>query len=558
MSATDAGDAQRWDEQVGMLAHRVAHTDGSLLALLVGQDGTDVQTFAKDLSSALPPGREVRLLRIDEAHPNPFAHIQDVAAIERVFFVAHGLDLLNPEQRKNSLRLMNWSRAQLSRRAIHLGLWVEPDLLRDLYTYAGDFVDWWQVLLELPTAPNRPDLATGTKDSPWVRLRELNRLYDEEARTIQLGLMANSDRIRELETTIRTMVHPGQVLGGARVVDKIEPNLWRGIALDSGAQVLVHVLTYTGHDNTRRFQDEHDLFVRRKEIRALDGLVVDLLKTDERVLAFVTTLPVGASLGELYLNHPIQEEQEAQVFYQSLEMAQALAQQGLLLIVLCIQDIRLDDHRRPQLTRLLGVVPAGSNPGPLFDRLTARSGALHTRGSARTERAEEQHVVYCMGQLLGFMLTGQLKPAPGDLDTAYSLPVLRRLARVAQAATQHRASERISNLAMLSTATDRAAQGGSPWRMIRLLSPSFNPWLRRPRLTYLQMALAILLSMFLVRLFAPTERSPRHEEQKLREEVLRLRARQEELREEIRSLEDQLDAQTPPSTPPAEDVKPPP
>lgn len=550
MSATDAGDAQRWDEQVGMLAHRVAHTDGSLLALLVGQDGTSVEVFAADLGAALPEGHEVRRLQIDEAHLNPFADIQDVAAIERVFFLAHGLGTLTPEQRKNALRLMNWSRAQLSRRTIQLGLWVETDLLRDLYTYAGDFVDWWQVLLELPEAPERQNAPGKPGVGVWERFQELLRLYDEEARQNRVGLNGDTARILELERFVRAAVQPGQIIAGVRLVAELETNLWRGVALDSNEPRLVHVLSLVRRYDATRFQHEHQLFVRRSQIRELDGKVVELLKSDERILAYVTTMPGGESIGAMYINRPIEGELDAQTFVRTLEIAAALIRQDLLLVALRVQDIRLDEGGRPLLTRLFGVVPVDSGLKPTDVWHDNPRGGLPVDAVVR---ADQSSVVFCMGQLLKFMLAGQYGSQFDISETTAAIrnPVTVRLAEVASDATWHNTQERIQTIVDLTAATDGALRGATLGTLARLASPTFKrhvirefvrranslgwtvPWM------FVVAALTYLAAEFV---FEPRLEARRHDEQELREELVRLRAQQEELLKETQELKDQIDA----------------
>lgn len=427
-------DAERWEQAVAELSHRVLTAEGSLLALVVGANAALRQAFVADLGQRLVPKLEIRQIAFTPEHPNPLASVMEEAGVESRVFVLHGLSELSDEDRKNALHLLNWSRSQLVRRLVKVVLWVEPAMVRTLYQHAGDFADWWSVLVELPeVAPERRP-AAAEPPGVWERFERLRALQSAREQLLLRGEHLSPELLTEEATLLDLLTleaRPGQILAGARLNMELEEGTWVGTDLLSGDLRLVHVFTagVKKADFTHNFLTQTKL-ARSATSKSIAG-IARVVATDDEHLAFATTFPEGNRLLTA-LTHDWDVRRVCAAFLRICNAALALEDARLCLRWLKGDEIVFDATGRPTILYLDGVADPAS--ASLQDRDTVLNDPDWT-GRRLTPKRD----VYVLGRLLGEMLWGE------DADP------LRERRKTASMSSKDRNERALANIANQAT-----------------------------------------------------------------------------------------------------------
>ena len=445
----EADDAARWDSAIAELSHRVESAQGYLLALVVGAGETLRGALIRDLGARLAPGFEVRPVAVTAEQPNPLAGLMEEAGIERQLILVYGLGSLSTDDRKHALHMLNWARSQLTRRPMKIVLWVEPDVVVELYQFAGDFADWWTVLIELPGTAPQP------KDDPFVgRSRwELGRELQQRWTTLQRARDAGDVPPPELESTVEHLfaavqvtARPGQVIAGARLTRADSPNLWHAVELETGIDCLVHVVAEL--ERLSGFLWTLDL-LRRFE-RAPQGSprgVVRLRRVDDRVLAYSTSKPAGDSVPRALTEHGWTTEQRVDMVLAVLDTVVVLERMGMFLRDLRPKQLWLDQDDLPVFVSLESFGQAGDPPDEDL------SGLVRGYDSPDDKVLSETRDVYILGLLLVYVVSGRRfdKPTLQWMKKSAD-PMSWALGQVAAKATRDDPVERFSGSAGLRRA----------------------------------------------------------------------------------------------------------
>lgn len=427
---TDA-EAARWEEAVAGLAHRIEGAKGYLLALVVGAGEPLREAFTRDLGARLAPGFEVRPVAVTGEAPNPLQPLMDLAGIEKVVVVPYGLAALTLEQRKHTLHLLNWSRSQLTRRPMKVVLWVEPDIVAQLYQFAGDFADWWSELIELPE--HAPEVGADPYEgrSRWELLEELLALTAEARRIRSLGGAPDPQQVaatERLQEAVLVQASPGQIVAGARLVQELDEGFWGAIDLESGAECLVTVL----HDidaTSRMVHMREALGRSAAEDRAPAGLV-RLLRMDRHQVAVATARPPGPTLPRGLAERGWSLKHRLDVVDRCIDAVQALERAGLCLRNLRPEHFWLDERDLPVLVDFDDLGRPGDRRSKADDDLDrfAATPFFFRDSQLSTERDVVLLVVLLMYVVLS-MPIAQVSPEALDRSPNPEIRVLAGVAR---------------------------------------------------------------------------------------------------------------------------------
>lgn len=141
---------ERWEDVMAELEHLFTYGEGPILVIAVGRGEEARRALAGELARRMPSGLAFREFVITPEDLNPFVDFQRGLDRGRFVTLVYGLESLEPGPLKRALALMNWNRSQLDRGALRMVLWVEPEILPQLYRYAGDFADWWTDFVDIP------------------------------------------------------------------------------------------------------------------------------------------------------------------------------------------------------------------------------------------------------------------------------------------------------------------------------------------------------------------------------------------------------------------------
>lgn len=437
----------RWEEALAGLAHRIETAEGYLLALVVGAGDGLREAFACDMAARLAPRFEVRPVEITAEAPNPLQPLMDLAGIENVVVVPYGLAELSKEERKHTLHLLNWSRSQLTRRPMKVVLWVEPDVVAELYQFAGDFADWWSELVELPTTAPEPRVDPFAGRSRWDLMVELEERWAALQRIMEADDPSHADlsaEVAALFNAVKVDCRPGQVLAGARLIGPVAEDLWLAVDLESGEERIVRTMV--------ELADVRGFVATLRALRQLGARpggrprgVVRLCAVDDAVVAFSTERPGGPSLARALAERSWSVEHRINIVLTCVEAVLGMEALGLFLRQLRPRHIWLDGEDLPVFIALDGFGKPGEAPDTDFEGLV--------RGyQFPDDRVLSQgRDVFMIGLLLVFVVSGQQydKASLQWMEQSPD-PMVHLLAKVATRATQDDPADRHASLQVLS------------------------------------------------------------------------------------------------------------